>query len=378
MKKFIRGIILLLAVISAFECFCLTAYAEDNGMEEYKGFIDSIPEDVKDKLPEGVHSENGEEIAEGVREMSGVKYLLGELSGALFSGIREAVPHICRVIGLIIIASLVRVVGSSLWGESGGISSLISRLCIFGAVISGGMGCIEGVGEYFDNLFALALSYIPLSAALYSMGGNISAAVASSSSFGIILTVCELIFTYTVFPVFCFCMCINIASCFEPSPSLCAISGVVKKNYIFLLSLIMAILCVSISAQTFISAKADNFTMRGAKFVIASFIPHFGGSVSQSLSNVASSVELLRSAVGVSGVIIILLMLIPAVVEIAVMRLLYSFVSIIAGIIGCDKESSMLSEISTLYGYLLSVCAICSSTFIISFGLLAKCACAVG
>lgn len=378
MRKFVRVVLLLFAVILVFACFCITAYAEDSDMKEYENFIDSIPKDIKDKLPFSVYSKNGEEIAEGVREMSGVKFLLGELSGALLSGIREAVPYICKVIGLLVIASLVRVVGSSLWGESGGVTSLISRLCIFGAVISGSMGCIEGVGEYFDNLFALALSYIPLSAALYSMGGNISAAVASSSSFGVILTLCELIFTYTVFPVFCFCMCINIASCFDASPSLSAISGVVKKNYIFLLSLIMAILCVSISAQTFISAKADNFTMRGAKFIIASFIPHFGGSVSQSLGNVASSVELLRGAVGVSGVIIILLMLIPTVIEIAVIRLLYSFASGIAGMIGCTLESGMLSEISTLYGYLLSVCAISSSVFIIAFGLLAKCACAVG
>ena len=118
--------------------------------------------------------------------------------------------------------------------------------------------------------------------------------------------------------------------------------------------------------------------MRGMKFAASSFIPISGGAISSTLGTLASSVELLRGAVGVGGVIIILLMLIPTVIEIAVIRILYSVIGGIAGMIGCDKESAMLNEIASLYGYLLSVSAICSSTFIISFGLLAKCACAVG
>ena len=376
MKRFLKFCFAIFVLTCVIALSSIPIFAAD-GMEEYRGFIDSIPDEIENNLPDGIKSEDSEKIAGAVKEMSGVRFLLSELAGAFTSGIDSVLPSVCRVLGLIVIASVIRVTSNSFFSDSGG-ATLVSRLCIFGAVISGSMECIEGVGKYFHNLFSLALSYIPLSAALYSMGGNIGAAAASSSSFGLTLTVCELIFTYTVFPVFCFCLCITVCSCFDASPSLSVISGVVKKNYIFILSLIMAILCVSISAQTFISAKADNFTMRGAKFVIASFIPHFGGSVSQSLGNVASSVELLRSAVGVGGVIIILLMLIPTVVEIAVIRILYSIVSGIAGMIGCDKESAMLSEIASLYGYLLSVSAICSSVFIISFGLLAKCACAVG
>ena len=375
MKKTVKAIIFIFALLCAIFIFSLSACAEE--VEEYKIFLDGIPERIKDKLPEKMFSDSSEDIAEGVREMSGVKYLLSEISGSLLSGISDAIPYICGILGLLIISSVIKVVSNSLSGD-GAIMGVISKLCLYGAVISGCMGCIEGIKEYFDNLFAVALSFIPLSASLYSMGGNISAAVVSSSSFGVILTVCELIFTYTAIPVFCFCACMMLCSLFDDSKAILAIGGIVKKNYIFLLSLIMAILSVSISSQTLISAKADNFTMRGAKFVISSFIPHFGGSVAQSLGNVASSIELLRSAVGVGGIIIILLMLIPTVVEISVIRMLYSICASVASMLGCDGESGLLSEISSLYGYLLCVAAICSSVFIISFGILARCASAVG
>lgn len=377
MKVIIKFFLACIALAMIMPLFCVDVFANDT-VEEYRDFINSIPNEVKDNLPDGITSDSTEEIAYGVKEMSGVQYLLSAFSSTFFDGLSDALPYTCTILGLLIIASLLRVITASFFDNGGELISTVSRLCIFASVISGSMGCIEKINEYFNNLFSLALSYIPLSAALYSMGGNISAAVSSSATFSVVLTVCELIVTYTAIPVFCFCMCINLCAAFGSSSSLSAVGGIVKKNYIFLLSLIMAILCVSISAQTFISAKADNFTMRGAKFVIASFIPHFGGSVSQSLGNVASSVELMRSAVGIGGVIIVLLMLLPTVVEIAVIRLLYALSASVAGMLGCDSESSMLSEISSLYGYLLSVSAICSTVFLISFGLLAKCACAVG
>ena len=373
-KIFFGSLIFALSV----SLLCIGACAEGDGIDEYRGFLDSLPEDIADSLPENVTSESAEKIADGVREMSGIKYLLSYLKNALFSGISDIMPSVCAILGLLVISSLLKIASGSILQDNGELVSVISRLCILGAIISGSMGCIVKFEEYFNSLFSVALSYVPLSAALYSMGGNIGAAVSSSATFGVALTVCELIVTYTAIPVFCFCICITLCSAFGSSQALSTVGGIVKKNYIFLLSIIMSILCVSISAQTFISAKADNFTMRGAKFVIASFIPHFGGSVSQSLGNVATSVELMRSAVGMGGVIIVLLMLLPVVVEIAVIRILYSLSASVAGMLGCDGESSILSEISSIYGYLLSVSAICSTVFIISFGLLARCASAVG
>lgn len=347
-------------------------------MQEYKNFIDSLPDNVIDKLPESVIESDSEDIAEGVREMSGIKFLLSELLDSLLSGVKNAIPLMCCVCGLILISSLITLVSQSFSDGAASGLRLISKLCIFASVAAGFSGALNRVREYFNSLCGLAASYIPLSAALYSMGGNVGTAVASSSSLGITLAICEFIFAYTVFPVFCFCMCVNICSAFESSRALAQISESVKKNYTLLLSLLMAVLTVSISSQTFIAARADNLAMRGAKFILGSFIPMFGGAVSSTLGNVASSVELMRGAVGIGGIIIILLMLLPMVAELCIMRMLYSLCSIFAGIIGCDEERGLLLEISSLYGYLFGVSAICSSTFIISFGLLARCVSAVG
>ena len=376
MKKILKIIAIISFAFVAAVMMTLPTVAEE--IDGYKEFINSIPSDIEKQLPDAMYSDSIEDIAHGVKEISGIKFLLKEISRCLFSGLNDALPYAVTVLGMLVISSLARIISNSFSPDSGALMESVCSLCVFGAVITGSIGCIEKVNEYFDNLIALASSYIPLSGALYSMGGNIATAVSSSASFGIVLTLCELIMTYTVIPVFCFCLCIALCSSFERSQALLTIGGIVKKNYIFILSLIMAILSVSISAQTFISAKADNFTMRGAKFVISSFIPHFGGSVSQSLGSVATSVELLRGAVGIGGVIIILLMLIPTVVEIAIIRLIYSVCASVAGMLGCNAESGLLGEISSLYGYLFSVSAICSSVFIISFGLLARCASAVG
>lgn len=349
---------------------------EQTCMSEYRDFIDSIPNDVKDKLPDTFINGTGNE-SDGIAEMSAPAYLLSELSDSFLAGVKAALPALCSVMGLIMISSVSHVISKALSGRSQEVMRVVSSVCVFASIASGCMSSLSMLRSYFNELCILASAYIPLSGALYAIGGNISTAVSASSSFGITLTVCEFLLSYTVFPVFCFCLCLCICSTFTHSRALISVSSSVKKSYTFMLSLLMAVLTVSITSQTFISAKADNFTMRGTKFAISSFIPLFGGSVASTLGHVASSVDIMRGTVGIGGIIILVLMLLPTVVQLAILRVLYSLTSSFAGMIGCDGEASLLSEISSLYGYLLSVATICSSVFFISFGLLCGCGCAL-
>jgi hypothetical protein len=82
-------------------------------------------------------------------------------------------------------------------------------------------------------------------------------------------------------------------------------------------------------------------------------------------------VELLRGSIGVIGIVIIILMLVPVIVELALLRLALSLGAFFAGLMGCSSEQRLLSELSGLYGYLEGVAVLCSVIFLISFGIFA-------
>jgi len=100
--------------------------------------------------------------------------------------------------------------------------------------------------------------------------------------------------------------------------------------------------------------------------------------VSSTLGTLAASVELMRGAVGVIGVAVVLLLLIPIIVELALLRAVFALAAFLAGMLGCSSEHKLLNEIGSLYGYLEGVAVLSSVVFIVAFAIFAATCSAVG
>jgi hypothetical protein len=70
-------------------------------------------------------------------------------------------------------------------------------------------------------------------------------------------------------------------------------------------------------------------------------------------------------------------MLIPIVVELAILRFFFDVSAFAAGLLGCSGEQKLLTDISGLYGYLEGVAALSAAIFIIAIAIFAVTASAV-
>lgn len=375
MKKCVIFIFLLCVSFSVLSVSALAdeSYEEMTLPDEYESFIDSLPEDVADALPEGFFTDDPEKLGEAIKKISSPAELLSLLLDGLFGGIKDIIPTLVVALGITLISAVLNQVSSSFKQE--GVTSFISRICLIGVIMGMVYSSITMVSQYLTNLSRMAAAYLPLSAILYAIGGNITTAASSSAAFGVCLSVCQFIFTYTAVPVFVLSLSLAIVSTFYESRVITSISSGVKKYYTMLLSLVMTVLSASIGTQTFISAKADNAAMRGARFFLGNFVPISGGVISSSLGAIASGVELIRGCVGIGGIVIIIMMIMPLVSHLAVMKLSLFFLELFGGATG--ENNGVISQISSLYSHLLGVSAISSSVFILSFGLLGFCASAI-
>ena len=253
------------------------------------------------------------------------------------------------------------------------------RLCSFCAIAAISVGSLSRLKEYFDSLFAAVAAFVPLSGVLYAMGGNLTGAASGTVTLSATLAICQFFFAETVIPVFCACLALSLLSVFDgvSASAASSISTTVKKWYTTALAFIMMVLTAAVAAQGVLASKADGAAMRSVRFAASSFIPVVGGTVSSTLGTLAASVELLRGAVGVMGVVIILMMLIPVVVYLAAMRGALAVASFTAGMLGCSGEKRLLDEIGSLYGYLEGIAAISAVVFIIALAVFASTAAAV-
>lgn len=368
-----RLIKILFAILSVFLLLCVffvVIGAEENTMPDgYGDFLDKLPDDTKDLLPENIYSENADKVADAVSEMSGVEYLLSAIVSCFGSSLGKIIPHVALLMGLIVLSSLGGLMSAHIGATASRAFDICSRLAVFCAIGGVAISVLEDVKEFFIRLTGIISAFVPLSATIYTMGGNVSAAFKSSSGLLATLGIVEFISGVVVIPLFCFCLALSLVSSMTSEVFTGSLGGSVKKTFLTALGIITAILSLSLSSQTVIASKADSLAVKGAKMFLGS-IPVTGGAVSSSLGTLASSMELIRGAVGVGGIIILLLLLLPVIIELWLMRSIYSLLGSLSGMLGMAGEHKLFLEVSELYGILEGVAIMCSVVFCVAMATL--------
>ncbi len=387
MKRIIARVPLLILCLSlVLFSFCAAVSGEEAEItvgeqmpDEYFDFLDGISEDLREHLPPSLFDKDSQSVADGVRQLSDFSYLLQTLLSLVGLCLGDCAKALGTIAGLLILSSICRALRSSFGQESVGRAfSLCSTLVIMLGLLTQSNGILQRTVSYFDNLSKMTSGSLPLMGALYAMGGNVGTAVASSAGLSVFMTVLEVFVTKSILPFCGFCMAFALIGAIDPSMRLGSLSGTLKKNYTTALAFLMMLLLAMLGAQTTLAARSDTIAMRSAKFAAGNLIPVVGGSVSELLRSVSAGVSYLRTTVGICGVLILLLTLLPTLVELLLFRLTWQLSASLADMLGCDSEKKLLDEFASLLGFLIAAVSICSSVLLLSMTLLAHCASAIG
>jgi len=362
----------------------VTAFAEEreNTEElppEYSDLLDSIPEDIAEHLPEGIFSDDRDQVGEAVMEMSDFSYLLRTVLELIGARLGDCATLLASVCGLLLLAALFRTVRVSLRQDSvGSAFSLCSTLAILAALLTVGYGNFAAVTDYFGRLNAMTSATLPLMGTLYALGGNVTAAVASSAGLSVYLTVLESVVGRSILPFCGVCLALTVMSSIDPALRAGTLLSTLKKNYTTALTFLMMLLLAMLATQTTLGARSDTLAMRSFKFAAGNLIPVVGGSVSELWRTVSAGVGYLRGTVGICAILLLLFTLLPTLVELLLIRLTWQLCASVADLLGCDTEKKLLEEFASLNGYLIAAVSVCSSVLLLSLTLLIHCASAIG
>ncbi|MBQ2734810.1 MAG: hypothetical protein IJF33_03165 [Clostridia bacterium] len=347
--------------------------------EEYQSLLDTIPEDIAALLPDGIFSSDSSEVSEAVRELSHFSYLLNTLLSLVGAHIGDCMKLLSLLCGILLLSAVFRTVRASIGSDGlGHAFSFCTTLVVTISLITQGYRSLKGVTTYFSTLTALTTACIPLMAVLYAMGGNVTAAVASSAGLSVFLTVLENLVSRSILPFCSICMAFALVSALDPSLRMGTLLATVKKNYTTVLAFLMMLLLAMLGAQTTLGAHSDTLAMRSAKFAVGNLIPVVGGSVSELLRTVSAGVGYLRGTVGICGVLLLVLTLLPTLIELFLLRVTWQLAASFADLLGCDGEKKLLDESASLLGFLIAAVSICASVLLLSLTLLTHCASAIG
>ncbi len=345
---------------------------------EYADLESCIPPELGELLPDGLFSEDPQEALTAAETLSDWQYLLRALLSALGLRLPDALRLLSTLVGLVLISAVLGKLRETIGGGGGDAFGFVLRLTLYTAMVLQTAGVVEEVQTFFRQLSALMGGMIPVMGILYALGGNLGQAALNGEILLAVLAVCEYVSATVTPPVCAVCMSFSLMDAFGLRLTLAPLCDQVKRWYASLLGLIMFLLSLALSVQSVLTSKADSLGMRGLKYAVGSMIPMVGGGVAGTLGTVSAGISLLRGLCGVSGIILIALLLLPTLVRLLLLRATLRLAATVSTLLSCDGEARLLSEMASLNGYLAAAVSICAVTFILGLTLLAQSAVAVG
>lgn len=377
-----RILMFMLSVLLLAWIFSFATFAESAEMALPEGFGDAIgelPDEVADKLPDELRSDDASSVGAALENIASPKYVLELLGELIGDGIGSAITLCATLCGILAIAALCSAIKRSIASDalSGALGFCVS-VAVLAVVLDALCRQIELVQGFFERISAFMYSMIPVLGAVYASGGSVATATSMSASMYLFLAVSETFCAKTIVPVSAICAAIALCRALSPGIDLQSLGNAIKKCYTFALGLIMSLLLLLLASQTALSAAADSIGARAAKMLAASMIPVVGGSVSETLRAAAAGVEYIKTVVGVGGVLILVILLLPTLVSLLLSRGAFLIASAVGGLLGCEEEVKLLGDIGGIYGCMIAAVSMCSVMFILAMNIFIKTSVAMG
>lgn len=284
---------------------------------------------------------NGQPIFDSENLMDNIKELF-------FIEVRSSLILGCEILAVCIIIGILNNFSNSFGSKT--VSSLGTMICGFviitlciGSFYQTYNSCSSTMDVMSTTMTVLLPIMIPL---LISMGGISSGSImdpvilASVTGFNFIMQhiVLPLIFLSAVF--------ILINSITEKD-YVKKLALFMRKGALFITGLTITIFSGITAVQGIMTKSADSLLMKTAKFSIDNFVPIIGGFAADSLDMVINCIGVIKSAVGLIGIVIIISMLAMPVIKIMAVAVIYKITAIAAEPVANKNISDSLNEIGT-------------------------------
>lgn len=208
------------------------------------------------------------------------------------------------LLGIIVLGALT--VGLRHALNENGMADIFSILCAAvacGAILLPITQCVRQVCEAADGVMVFMLSFVPAYAAVIVAGGQ-GALAASYST--VLLTGAECVsalVTEVVLPLLTVSLGISAVASMSEKTRIGTLGGLLSKAAGWLLATVTGLFAALISLQSPVAASADTLGLRTAKMSISSFVPIVGGALGEAFGTLTSCVQLLRSTLGMFGIL---------------------------------------------------------------------------
>lgn len=332
---------------------------KSSGADELEGYL---PEETREYFKDN----NIDPLKSGWTDSLEPKNVFTHILSFLKSGAKGPFAAGSVIVAIILVSSAlngmdIRGASSVSTGYAVSLTAAASVITPIFSVISAGANALKGCAAFM-------VAFVPVFAVIVASSG---AAATSASMSGLLLGACQavnLIADFVIMPLMGGYLAISIASNVSPLVENSGLASGIKKICYWVMSLLTTVFLGILSIQTAVNASADTLSLKTAKFIIGSSVPMAGTALSEALTTVTASMGMLKTTVGIYGVIACAAVFLPILAELVLWRITFNITATISDLMSVPKISSVLRSADTVLSVLIGIILLTAAMFIISLG----------
>lgn len=341
-----------------YEDFYMSQY-ETAGADNLQNYL---PEEARDYLKEN----NIDPSLSGLTEYIEPQNVFSHIWGFLKSGVKA--PLVSGAVILCITLISAALGGMDMKGASSVATGYAVSLSAAAAIISPVFAVISAATNALKGCATFMTAFVPVFAVIVTASGAVATSLSMS---GLLLGACQavnLISDFIIMPLMGGYLAISLASGVSPLVENSGIAAGIKKLCYWTMSLLTTVFLGILSIQTAVNASADTLSLKTAKFIIGSSVPMAGTALSEALTTVTASMGMLKTTIGIYGVIACAVLFLPLLAELVLWRITFNITAVLSDLLSVPKISTVLRCGDTVLSVLIGIILLTAAMFIISLG----------
>lgn len=344
MKRWLIFFVLMLFLSGTVQAVDLSDdYVQEFGLDT---LTDTMPEEAEDILSD--YDFTGQ---------ADVNTIFSDLGTKIETAFRRHFASAAKSGGAVLAVVVLCSLASSFFpdGKAPGYVTIAGVLAISTAVLTDSGSFLRTGVQTLHTLSDFSAVLLPCLATVTAAGGAVVSASAKYAAamlvMNILLTVCTSIFVPLI-SVYLACV---VAQAAFQSNAFSAMAGFLKWVCVTGLTLLVVIFTAYLSISGVITSSGDLVTTRFAKAAISTALPVVGKLVSDAASTVMAGMSVVRSSVGVFGVIAVVCVTITPFLSMGLRYLIFKAAASASSIFPDNRFSTLIDGIGTAFGLMMAM-----------------------
>lgn len=353
--------LIIISVLFAFPCNAEeTLYDKQYNQTVGDKIFEGLSPDTREYLEQNGLIPNNSEWTLNITPENAFSHIFSFLK----KGVKAPLVSCFSILAIIIISSLV---------ASNEMTPAVSSVTLYATVLSAAavicvpvFSVVTATADTLKGCTVFMTSFIPVFAVVIASSGAATTGASMSALLLGATQVVNYIANFVVIPLMSGYLSISVASRVSPLLEKSGIAEGIKKVSFWVMSLLTTVFIGILSIQTAVGSSADTLTVKTAKFFIGSAVPVAGTALSEALTTVTASVGLLKSSVGIYGVVACVVIFLPLLSEIFLWRVGLNLTSAVSDLFSTSKISALLRSVDGVLSVLLGITLLTLAMFVIS------------